>query len=60
VKLGWIPPCMHTSFAPRSHASLVRLATSSNDSRYGFPRSSSADGPLLNAQNVHASVHTFV
>lgn len=33
VKSGWMPPCMHTSVAPRSHASAVRRVTSGSGSR---------------------------
>ena len=33
-----MPPCRHTSVAPRSHASRTRPAMSSRVSRYGLPR----------------------
>ena len=29
---GWMPPCMHTSTAPTSHACAARSATCSSDS----------------------------
>lgn len=41
VKSGWMPPCMHTSPAPRSHASATRRDTSSSPSMYDLPRTSS-------------------
>ena len=44
---GWMPPCMHTSVAPSSHASSARRPTSSIDSVYA----SASVRRCANAQN---------
>ena len=60
VKLGSMPPCMQTSVAPRSQASLARRAISSSVSVYGLPRRFSLSLPFENAQNWHLNVQTLV
>ena len=56
VNAGWIPPCRHTSVAPRSQASRTRRTISSRGTRYGAPRRFCGELPLRERAEPAAEV----